>query len=86
MIGRARFTSLWLSSFWLEAGRQTFGVHIRSQLFAMSEASNADTTADGDNNPSDTALDRTTSRPEGMGRTHHMCTGRSSLRTRAITV
>ena len=45
MIGRAlasHFTPR--SGFWLETGRQTFGVHIRSQLFAMSEASNADTT------------------------------------------
>jgi hypothetical protein len=52
----------------------------------MSEASNADIPAEGDDNPPDTALDRPTSRLEDMGYTHHMCPGRSSLQTRAITV
>ena len=63
----------------------TVGVLIRSQLFVVCR-SNADIPADSDTNPSNTALDRPTSRLEGMGYMHHMCTKRSSLPSRPINV
>jgi hypothetical protein len=58
----------WLASLHLHLAdkhsRYLDGVLIRSQLFVMSAASNADT---GENNPSETALDRSISQLEGTG-------------------